>query len=62
MENQNPGTQCWAALWPTAFGARRSPAGKMARVLVRHGAVTMSRASTRRCGGALIGDVVAAGR
>jgi hypothetical protein len=54
MENQNPGAQCWAALWPIAFGARHNPTGKMARVLARH--------STRRCGGALAGDAVAASR
>jgi hypothetical protein len=62
MENQNPGAQCWAALWPTSFGARPSPAGKMAHVLVQHGAVTTPRACTRRYCGALTGDAVAAGR
>jgi hypothetical protein len=39
MENQNPGAQYWAALWPTAFGAWHSPTTKTARVLARRGRV-----------------------
>jgi hypothetical protein len=35
MENQNLGAKCWAAPWPTAFGAQPSPAGKTARVLAQ---------------------------
>jgi hypothetical protein len=32
---KNPGTQCWAALWPTVLACRTSPAGEAA-----HGSVT----------------------
>jgi hypothetical protein len=39
MENQNPGAQYWAALWPTAFGAWHSPTTKTTRMLARRGRV-----------------------